>query len=65
MSQVSESQADFWEGYRTALIMMNVELDKFFSSGYNARDSRARDDILDLKLKIKEMLDCRGREPVL
>lgn len=61
---MSQSQDDFWEGYRTALILMNVELDKFFVTGYNARDSRARDDILDLKLKIKELLK-NDKEPVL
>lgn len=61
---MSQSQDDFWEGYRTALILMNVELDKFFATGYNARDSRARDDILDLKLKIKELLK-NDKEPVL
>lgn len=52
---MSRQQDDFWEGYRAALVMVNAELDKFFATGYNARDSRARDDILDLKLKIKEL----------
>jgi len=54
MSQQTLNQAEFWEGYRCALVMMNVELDKFLAKSYT--DRRAQNDLLDLKNAVRELL---------
>lgn len=60
MLNPSDEQSDFWEGYRAALIMLNVELDTFLLMPYN--DRRIQNGLLDLKIKIKEMLTNNDEE---
>jgi hypothetical protein len=46
--------ADYWEGYRDALNLFGIEVDKIMKTGYN--DRRSQNDLLDLKVKIRELL---------
>lgn len=50
---MSQSQDDFWEGYRAALVIVGKEIDKVLSVCYN--DRRIQNDLLDLHNRIKEL----------
>jgi hypothetical protein len=50
---MSQSQDDFWEGYRAALVIVGKEIDKVLAVCYN--DRRIQNDLLDLQNRIKEL----------
>lgn len=50
---MSQSQDDFWEGYRAALVIVGKEIDKVLATCYN--DRRIQNDLLDLHIRIKEI----------
>lgn len=50
---MSQSQDDFWEGYRAALVIVGKEIDKVLAECYN--DRRIQNDLLDLQIRIKEL----------
>lgn len=44
---------DFWEGYDSALGLLNMEVDKILAACYN--DVRTKDSLLDVKGAIKTL----------
>lgn len=51
---------EFWEGYNSALNLMNIEVDKILSACYN--DRRIQNDLLDTKLSIKTLREMATDE---